>query len=94
MGLCVLSPHSCEVVRRSLLQQLQQLPGKLARINPRLETTHLSPRGHDYTCLDSEHLLLLIHFPDGQTLRLRTYILSGCYNEPDDLSLGVPTSDH
>jgi hypothetical protein len=38
----------------------------------RSRTLHLSPRGHDYTCPDSEHLLLLIHFPDGQTVRLRT----------------------
>jgi hypothetical protein len=34
-------------------------------------TLHRSPRGHDYACPDSEHLLLLICFPDGQTVRLR-----------------------
>jgi hypothetical protein len=33
-------------------------------------TLHRSPRGHVYTCPDSEHLLLSIYFPDGQTVRL------------------------
>ena len=47
-------------------------------------TLHLSPRGHDYTCPDSEHLLLLIHFPDGQTVRLPLNLLGDAYIEAID----------